>query len=143
MDIAKFASKTMAGILGRFSFATATTIQQLKNSSNNENTVKCTAFWLLVWKNWCLERGNAKEIKITSWSSFTICSSYSTSKLKTNMIKPRKRRFHSIESDLDTDRKNSLNCLVGLVLCFIDVKIPMYITVLIVRGCFDRIHKLE
>ena len=44
----------MAGVLSRFSFATATTIQQLKNSSNNENTVKSTAFWLSVWKKWCL-----------------------------------------------------------------------------------------
>ena len=53
----------MAGILGRFSFATATTIQQLKNSSNNENTVKSTAFWLSVWKKWCLEKRIAKEIE--------------------------------------------------------------------------------
>ena len=32
----------MAGVSSRFSFATATTRQQLKNSSNNENTVKST-----------------------------------------------------------------------------------------------------
>ena len=36
---------------------------QLKNSSNNENTVKTTAFWLSVWKKWCLEKGIAKEIE--------------------------------------------------------------------------------
>ena len=71
----------MAGVLSRFSFATATTIQQLKNSSNNENTVKSTAFWLLVWKKWCLEKGIAKEIKITSLQ-LTLCSSDSTPKLK-------------------------------------------------------------
>ena len=53
----------MAGVLSRFSFATATTIQQLKNSSNNENAVKSTAFWLSVWKKWCLEKGIAKEIE--------------------------------------------------------------------------------
>ena len=53
----------MAGVLSRFSFATAATIQQLKNSSNNENTVKSTAFWLSVWKKWCLEKGIAKEIE--------------------------------------------------------------------------------
>ena len=35
----------------------------LKNSSNNENTVKSTAFWLSVWKKWCLEKGIAKEIE--------------------------------------------------------------------------------
>ena len=33
--ILKFVSETMAGVLGRFSFATAT-----ENGSNNENTVK-------------------------------------------------------------------------------------------------------
>ena len=41
----------MAGVLSRVSFATETTIQQLKNSSNNESDVKSTAFWLSVWKN--------------------------------------------------------------------------------------------
>ena len=82
----------MAGVLSRFYFATATTIllQQLKNSSNNRNTVKSTALWLPVWKTeWCLNKGIAKEIKITS--------------KKTDMVKPRKRRFHFIESDSDTD----------------------------------------
>ena len=53
----------MIGILSRFSFATATTIQQLKNSSNNENTVESTAFRLSVWKKWCLEMWIAKEIE--------------------------------------------------------------------------------
>ena len=36
---------------------------QLKNSLNNENTVKSTAFWLSVWKKWCLKKGIAKEIE--------------------------------------------------------------------------------
>ena len=53
----------MAGVLSGFSFATSITIQQLKNSYNNENTVKSTAFWLTVWKKWCLEMGIAKEIE--------------------------------------------------------------------------------
>ena len=34
----------MAGVLSTFSFATSITIQQLKNRSNNENTVKSIAF---------------------------------------------------------------------------------------------------
>ena len=53
----------MAGVLSRFFFTTATTIQQLKYSSDNENTVKSTAFWLSVWKKWCLEKGIAEEIE--------------------------------------------------------------------------------
>ena len=49
--------RTRAGVLSRFSFATV--IEQLRNSSNNENTT----FWLSVWKKWCLEKGIAKEIE--------------------------------------------------------------------------------
>ena len=37
----------MAGVLSRFPLATVTTIQRLKNSSNNESTVKSTAFWVV------------------------------------------------------------------------------------------------
>ena len=37
----------MAGVLSRFPLATVTTIQRLKNSSNNENTVKSTTFWVV------------------------------------------------------------------------------------------------
>ena len=91
----------MASILNKFSFAAAAIIQQLKNSSSNENTVKSTAFWLSVWKKWCLEKGIAKEIE--NYEPTQLCSSDSTPKLKTNMVKPRKRRFHSIESDSDTE----------------------------------------
>ena len=73
----------MAGVWSRPSFTTATTIQQLENSSNNKNTVKSTAFWLSIRKKWCLEKEIAKaEMKITSRSSLTLCSSDSTSKLK-------------------------------------------------------------
>ena len=54
----------MAGVLSRFSSATAIIIiQQLKNSSTNESTVKRTAFWLSVWKKWCLEKEIAAEIE--------------------------------------------------------------------------------
>ena len=48
----------MAGVLSRFSSATPA-----ENSSNNENTVKSSAFWLSVWKKWCLEEGIAEEIE--------------------------------------------------------------------------------
>ena len=53
----------MTIVLSRFCLATATTIQELKNSSKNENPVKSTAFWLSVWKKWCLEKRIAKEIE--------------------------------------------------------------------------------
>ena len=53
----------MAGVLSRFSFATAKAIEELRNSSKNNNTVKSTSFWLSVWKKWCLEKGIADEIE--------------------------------------------------------------------------------
>ena len=49
----------MAGVLSRFSYATATTTQQLKNGSNNENTVKSTA----PCSCRCLGKGIAKQIE--------------------------------------------------------------------------------
>ena len=91
----------MAGVLSRFSFATATIIQKLKNSSSNESTVKSTAFRLSVWKKWCLEKEISKEIE--NYEPTQLCSGDSAPKLKTNIVKPRKRRFNSIESDSDTD----------------------------------------
>ena len=53
----------MAGVLSRSSLATATTIQDLKNSSKNKSTEKSTAFWFSVWKRWCLEKKIAEEIE--------------------------------------------------------------------------------
>ena len=65
LDVATFgyAKNLQVSILSRFSFTTATTIQKLKNSFYNKNTVKSTAFWLSVWKKWCLEKGIAEEIE--------------------------------------------------------------------------------
>ena len=53
----------MAGVLSGFFFDTEKTIYNLKNSSNNVNTVKSTAFWLSAWKKWQLEEGIAKDIE--------------------------------------------------------------------------------
>ena len=52
----------MAGVLGRFSFATAAE-KQLKLGNPKKNTLKSTAFLLSVWKKWCLEKGISKEIE--------------------------------------------------------------------------------
>ena len=59
LKIWKFASETVAGVLGGFSFAAAAE----KQLTDNKNTVKSIAFWLSVWKKWCLEKGIAKEIE--------------------------------------------------------------------------------
>ena len=48
----------MAGVLSRFSFATAAE-KQLKQW----NTVKSTTFGCRFKKKWCLEKGIAKEIE--------------------------------------------------------------------------------
>ena len=64
MDTLKICKRNkLAGVLGKFSLATATTIQELKNNSKNKNTVKTTAFWLLVREKWCLEKRMAEEIE--------------------------------------------------------------------------------
>ena len=94
----KFASETKAGVLSRFSFATAAE-KQLKQRKH----CKSTAFWLSVWKKRCVEKGIAEESKITSRPTLTLCPSDPTLKSKANMLKPRKRRFDFIESDSDTD----------------------------------------
>ena len=136
----------MAGVWSRSSFTTATTLQQLENSSYNENTVKSTAFWLSVLKKWCLEKGIAKaEMKITSRSSLTLCSSDSTPKLKQTWLNlanddsiPSKVIRTQIEQFLELFHRT-----LNFFLCLIDVKISLNSTVLIVRGCFDRMHRFE
>ena len=56
----------MAGVLSRFSSATATTIQQLKNSSINENTVKSTAFGCQFGRSGVWRRKLPRKSKTTS-----------------------------------------------------------------------------
>ena len=92
----------MAGVL-RFSFAIATITKQLKNSATNENTVKSTTFWLSVWKKWCLEKGIAREIENYEPTQLNTLLKRSNVGIKKSVVKPRKRRFHFIESDSDTD----------------------------------------
>ena len=47
----------------KFSLATANVIEELKNSSKNENTSKSTLFWLSVWRKWCVEKKIESEIQ--------------------------------------------------------------------------------
>ena len=51
--ILKFVGKTMASVLGRFSFATAT-----ENGSNNENTVKKHCFLVVGLEKVVFREGN-------------------------------------------------------------------------------------
>ena len=76
-------------------------------------------------------------------NSFTNCTVTFNLNNKASTDKPRKRRFHFIESDSDR-LNNSLNCLAGLgtFLRLKDVKISFYLIVLIVSGCFDRTHNV-
>ena len=77
----------MAGILIRFSFAAVT-----------------GQFGCRFGKRGDQRRQFPRKSKITSRPSLTLNSSDSTLKLKTNMVKPRRRRFHFIENDSDTER---------------------------------------
>ena len=72
---------------------------QLKNSSNNENTVKSTAFWLSVWKKWCLEKGIAEKIENYEPTRLNALLERSNAEIKNKHA----RRFHFIKSDSDTD----------------------------------------
>ena len=67
----------MAGVLGRFSFATAAN-KQLKLG----NTLKSTAFLLSVWKKWCLEKGIAKEIENYEVTQLNILLEQSIAEIK-------------------------------------------------------------
>ena len=52
----------MVGVCSTFASATETTVEELKNCSKNENTVKTTRFWLSVWKDWCVDKEITDEI---------------------------------------------------------------------------------
>ena len=51
LDTLKICERNNGRVLSWFCFATATTIQQLKNSSNNENTEKSLLFGCRFEKN--------------------------------------------------------------------------------------------
>ena len=97
LNIWKFVSETMAGVLSRFSFATAA-----EKQLTQRKYCKKHCFSVVGLENVVFREGNCQG-KITSRPCLTLCSSDPTQKLKTNMVKPRKRRFHFIESDSDTD----------------------------------------
>ena len=84
----------MAGVLGSFSFATVAE-KQLRQRKQ----CKTHCFLVVSLEKVVFTEGNCQGNR----PSLTLCSSDSTPKLKTNMVKPRKRRFHFIESDLDTE----------------------------------------
>ena len=84
-------------------------------------------------------------MKITSRSSLTLCSSDSTPKLKQTWLNlanddsiPSKVIRTQIEQFLELFHRT-----LNFFLCLIDVKISLNSTVLIVRGCFDRMHRFE
>ena len=74
-----------------------------ENSSNNENTIESIALWLSVWKKWCLEKGIAKEIENYDPTHLDTFLEQFYAEIKPDMVKPRKRRFHFIESHSDID----------------------------------------
>ena len=55
----------MAGVFSkqRFGFAGETTIEELKNISKNQNTVKSTSFWLNGWEKWCEQKNIVNKIE--------------------------------------------------------------------------------
>ena len=136
----KFVSKTIASVLSRFSFNNTTTIQQLKNSSNNKNTVKSTAFWFSVWKKWCLEKGIAKEIENYKPTQLNTLLERFGAEIKNKRGQTLQRMILFHWKWFRHRLNNSLNYLAWLwtLLCLKGVKISLYITVLIIHNCFDQ-----
>ena len=84
----QFRAKTaMAGVCSRFAFATATTIEELKNCSKNENTAKSTDFWLSVWKKWCLEKKITDEIENYEPAELNTLLEHFYAEVKINKVK--------------------------------------------------------
>ena len=128
----------MAGVLSRFSFATATTMQQLKNSSNNGNTVKSTALCSCR----CLGKGTAKKIENYEPTQLSTLLERLYAEIKNKHGKTSQTAIPFYRKWFGHGLNNSLNRLAELCPFFSlkDVKISMYIIALIVRGCFDRTH---
>ena len=60
----QFRAKTaMVSVCSTFAFATATTVDELKNYSKNEKTAESTGFWHSVWNNWCVDKEITDEIE--------------------------------------------------------------------------------
>ena len=116
-----------------------------KTALTTKTLLKAQLFGLSIWKKWCLDRGIAKaEMKITSRSILTLCSGDSTPKLKQTWLNL--ANDDSIPSKvIRTQTEQCLDTFAGLrtFLCLIDVKISLNITVWIVRGHFDRMHRFE
>ena len=113
---------------------------QLKNSSNNENTVRSTAFWLSVWKKWCLERG--KEIENYEPTQLNTVLERSNAEIKKQTWLNLGNADSISSKVIRTQTEQFLELFRGTLnfLRLKDVKISLYIIVLIVRGCFDRTH---
>ena len=87
----------MAGVLGRFSFVTAAEKQLKQRKHCKKHCFLVVGLEKVVFREGnCQGNQNYEPIQLNT-------SSDCTPKLKTNMVKPRKRRFHFIESDSNTD----------------------------------------
>ena len=112
----------------------ATTIQQLNNNSNNENTVKSTPFWLSVREKWCLEKGIAKEIENYEPTHLKTLLERSYAEIKnkhgwtseTTILFYRKWFGHGLN--------NSLNCLAALLLHNCDELSRIFPCILLIRN---------
>ena len=86
----------MAGVLSRFSFATAAE-KQLKQRKH----CKKHCFLVVGLEKVVFREGNCQgNRKLRADPAYHFARAIQS---RTNMVKPRKRRFHFIESDSDTD----------------------------------------
>jgi hypothetical protein len=73
----------MAGVFSRFSLATESAIQRLKNNSKMKILQVCVS----VWKKWCVEKKITSQIEIFRQRSEIFCFSAFMPKGKINTAK--------------------------------------------------------
>ena len=97
--------------------------------------MKGTASWLSVWKKWCLEKEIVKEIENYESTQLSTLLVDSTPKLKTNMVKPGKRRNETISSKVIRTLTEQFLELFSRTLNFFA---PWRCEDIIAYYCFDR-----
>ena len=98
-----------------------------------------------VWKKWCLEKGIAKEIENYEPTQLNTLLERSNAEIKKQTWLNLGNADSISSKVIRTQTEQFLELFRGTLnfLRLKDVKISLYIIVLIVRGCFDRTHGLN
>ena len=136
----KFASETLASILSGFLLPLQ---QQCSNwkTSLTMKTLKSTAFWLLVWKKWCLEKEIAKEIENYELTQLNTLLEWFFVKIKKTWLNLGNDNSISLK-EIWTQTAQFLELLSWTLNLFFQTSKMWKYHVLTVCGCFDQMHKV-